>query len=82
MPKVRLEKQEWYPVYVITDTGGKGVKITRNLLNNYTRVKREFETLQRRLGNIFKERPKPPPDWRYNLPDTDPLKLYPKEDKK
>lgn len=78
MPKARIEVNE-YLLYDIVDSSGKQVKVTRNLLNHYKRVTREFEELQGRLGKLLEEAPKPPEVWKYNLPDDDPAKLHPKE---
>jgi len=81
--KVKIEVNE-YLLCDIVQTGGTKVKITRNLYNHYNRVTREFNKLQERLSVILEAVPKPPVDesWRYNLDDTDPAKLYPKEESK
>lgn len=58
MPKVRVEEDELYPVYSITESifaGNTEIELTQYELFKVNRVKQEFEHVQLMLANRVRE---------------------------
>jgi hypothetical protein len=51
--KTRVDSDEWYPIYDLSDRFGKEVEVTEEFYKEYTKVMDKFWNMQRTLSGLY-----------------------------
>ena len=51
--EMKVECDEWYPVYALNKGWGKIVKVTQELIDRQERIFDEFQKLQHELSELY-----------------------------
>ena len=55
---VKIDKQEWYPVYQLSDDLGYVKEVHGDTVERWKRISEEFHQMQREMAEIYRKRSK------------------------
>lgn len=53
MPSIKIDKDEWYPVFCISTHYGVEVEVPQDLIERWDKAEQEFDAVQAIVGKLY-----------------------------